>query len=235
MNQEAYRHPQAGDIWHSSEQVTQLGQISKPVLEQFEVRTTRLPDWNNYYIFPIYKKYFINTQSDADDMARVEGPGSVSDIEIPCIIDLLVDVIGVGKTSRDIVYIPTAQPERHMINMLAFDTTAPMTVITSHPFEALMIVNHGDPAMLADINIISTIHGYITPANDLWLTNYIRGDSRNVLLVNIKQPASQNKLIFKEIMNVREITGLELNPLDGAVNCNLDALYAGLAELKGGQ
>ena len=169
----------AGDVWDSTEPLPdKLYQIPIHALESAELRVTRLPFWNDYFIFPLYQTHLIENEKDLREIEDLYGEGFITEEEKDVkLVKVVMGIIGVHRTSYAIIHTRETMIDRYLFNVQCFEFEQPeVAYVTSHPMEALLLMKMGCT------NVLSTMHNGITIAQEVWLTRYV---SRRVNLINI--------------------------------------------------
>ena len=170
----------AGDVWDSTEPLpdNKLYQIPKYVLESTELRVTRLPFWNDYFIFPLYQTHLIENDKDLAELIELYGEGFITEEEQDVkLVKVVMGIIGVHRTSHAIIHTRETMIDRYLFNIQNFEFMQPEVAwVVSHPMEALLLLKMGCT------NVVSTMHDGITLAQEVWLTRYV---SKRINLINI--------------------------------------------------
>ena len=177
----------AGNVWDTTRELSKLHNLSTLVLHKVEAKETRLPFWNDYYIFPIYHVYAPATsQDEVDFITSVEDKDFLTKEEWlefkegrPVVI--LKGIIGVHRTSGAIVHTRDLMPSRYLFNAQNFAFDEPDLIICKTPMEVMILLQSDEFECFP--NIVATMHDTIMPAQEMWILRYAKG---RVATVNLQ-------------------------------------------------
>jgi len=192
------RQPLAGDIWDTSIPATAVHSITDTdLLQRAEVRISRHPDWNGYFVLPLYKMYRIETQEDRETVIRIEGPNYLTEEDTGNIIIDHIGVIGVQSQDMSLIHTKDVLPQRHLYGAHLFDPFKGYAVVTNNPMDAILLMSVGIE------NVLAAMQKELSPAQILWLSNHAR---RGIILVNTEAPDE----ILKTVPLYREPMPLDI-------------------------
>jgi len=170
----------SGNLWEASEPAREVLMLAPQAIEAAEVRKTRLPDWNDYFLLPLYNRYRIDSQSDIDVIVSTEGPAVAEGLEPGASLLLMKGLIGVHITNFAVVYTKEVILERFLFNMQNVGHEGHMYFVVKHPFEAVALMQLGYK------NVVATMFETIKPAQEQLLLKWAQ--TSGVCLVGIDAP-----------------------------------------------